>query len=127
MRVRVYIVDSARRSEPMPPIRALGDFEQLVLLAVLRLGPQALAPEIRRVIEAAAGRPVSRGALYATLDRLEAKKCLRWKPEAGPAARGGVPRRCFELTATGLAAVRRSYGAVSALARGLEEQLGPAS
>lgn len=111
----------------MPPILVLGDFEQLVLLAVLRLGNDALAPEIRRAIETAASRSVSRGALYATLDRLEAKHCLRWKPEAGSAARGGVPRRRFELTAIGLAAVRRSYGAVSALAQGLEEQLGSAS
>jgi DNA-binding PadR family transcriptional regulator len=110
----------------MPPT-TLGDFEQLVLLAILRLGDHALAPDIRLAIEVAADRQVTRGALYATLDRLETKKYLRWRPEVGTAARGGVPRRRFELTAAGLAAVRRSYAAVSALAQGLEDRLESAS
>lgn len=110
----------------MAPSAGLGDFEQLVLLAILRLGDGAHAPAIRTAIEVAADRQVTRGALYATLDRLETKGLLRWKPEPGGRARGGIPRRRFELTAPGLAAVRRSWEAVSALARGLEGRLGSA-
>lgn len=109
----------------MPP-SSLGDFEQLVLLAILRLGDDAFAPEIRTAIEAAAQRKVTRGALYATLDRLEAKQYLRWRPESGTAVRGGIPKRRFELTAAGLQALRRAYGAVVTLARGLEGRLDPA-
>jgi len=105
----------------------LGEFEQLVLLAILRLEAGAHAPAVRAAIEAAANRRVTRSALYSTLDRLEAKQYLSWRPEAGDAPRGGIPRRCFELTAAGLAALRRSYGAVAALASGLEGRLGSAS
>lgn len=108
----------------MPPSTTLGDFEQLVLLAILKLGPDAFAPDVRRTIEAAAARPISRGALYATLDRLEVKKLIAWKPEVGPSSRAGVPKRRFEPTAAGLRAIQRSYLAVSTLARGLEGRLG---
>ncbi|MGE0441990.1 MAG: PadR family transcriptional regulator [Gemmatimonadales bacterium] len=102
----------------------LGEFEQLVLLAILRLAPEAHAPAVRGAIETAGRRSVTRGALYATLDRLETKGFLTWCAEAGPAARAGVPRRIFTLTPAGLRALRRSYQAVSALAEGLERQLG---
>jgi DNA-binding PadR family transcriptional regulator len=50
---------------------SLGEFEQLVLLAILRLGAEAYAPGIRTAIEEAGSRRVTRGALYSTLDRLE--------------------------------------------------------
>ncbi len=111
----------------MARIHALGDFEQLVVLAILRLEAKAFAPDIRRAIETAANRPVSRGALYATLDRLEAKGLLAWRPEPGSSVRAGIPRRRFWVTAAGLRAVKRSYRAVATLARGLEGRLGSAS
>ncbi len=104
----------------------LGEFEQLVLLAILQLGPGAHAPAVRAAIEAAADRRVTRSALYSTLDRLEAKRYLSWRPEPGGATRGGIPRRCFQLTPAGLTALRRSYRAVSTLASGLEGRLGSA-
>src|SRR6266851_4539058 len=55
----------------------LGEFEQIILLAVLRLADDAYGMEVRREIEARAGRDASIGAVYATLDRLEAKGLVR--------------------------------------------------
>ena len=104
----------------------IGDFEQLVLLAVLQLGERAYASDIRAAIGAAADRPVTRGALYATLDRLAAKRLVAWGVEDGPPSRGGIPRRRFRVTAAGLTALRRSYRAVRSLAHGLERLLGEA-
>jgi len=71
----------------------LGEFEQLLLLAVLRLDADAYGLDIARELEARAGRTVSRGALYTSLDRLEDKGLLRWKTAVGSDARGGLPRR----------------------------------
>lgn len=101
----------------------VGDFEQLVLLAVLQLQKDAYAAEIRAKIGEAAGRRVTRGALYATLDRLVAKRFLEWDVEAATPPRGGIPRRRFRVTAAGLAALKRSYQAVRNLAHGLDRLL----
>lgn len=101
----------------------IGDFEQLVLLATLQLGEQAFAAELRAHIEKAAERSVSRGALYATLDRLQGKGLLTWEVEATTPARGGIPRRRFLVTEEGLAALRRAVRAVSRLSEGLDEVL----
>ena len=102
----------------------LGEFEQLVLLAVLQLEEDAHAADLRAHIEGAARRRVTRGALYATLDRLTDKGFLDWEVESSTPERGGIPRRRFRVTRSGLATLRRSYGALRTLARGLESQLG---
>jgi DNA-binding PadR family transcriptional regulator len=102
---------------------ALGEFEQLVLLAVLQLESDAHAARIRETIEQHAQRRVTRGALYATLDRLTTKGFLDWEVEDATPERGGIPRRKFQVTRHGLEALRRSYGAVRALARGLDSVL----
>jgi DNA-binding PadR family transcriptional regulator len=99
---------------------ALGEFEQLVLLAVLQLDAQAHAASVRRTIQEGARRRVTRGALYATLDRLTTKGFLDWDVEESTPARGGIPRRRFRVTKQGVAALRRSYHAVRTLSRGLE-------
>jgi DNA-binding PadR family transcriptional regulator len=104
----------------------LGEFEQLVLLAVVRLKQGATATAIRSEIEEAADRTVSRGALYVTLERLERKGYLGWEAEASGPARGGVPARRFRVTAVGLEALRRARAAVARLARGIERLLGEA-
>jgi PadR family transcriptional regulator, regulatory protein PadR len=79
----------------------LGEFEQLVLLAVLRLGDAAYGVPIREEIERRAGRSVTIGALYATLDRLEAKGYLRsWFADPTP-TRGGRSKRYFQLLPAG--------------------------
>jgi PadR family transcriptional regulator PadR len=99
--------------------KALGEFEQLVLLAILQLGRNAHAARVRERIERAADRKVTRGALYATLDRLAAKDFVVWEVEESTSTRGGIPRRLFSVTDSGLEALRRSQAAVRALSRGL--------
>jgi PadR family transcriptional regulator, regulatory protein PadR len=105
---------------------ALGEFEHLVLLAVLQLGREAHAARVRERIELGAERKVTRGALYATLDRLTSKDFLEWEVEESTSARGGIPRRRFQVTESGLEALRRSHAAVRTLSRGLESVLGGA-
>ncbi len=105
---------------------SLGEFEQLVLLAVLQLGTDTSAAQVRKRIEDVADRKVSRGALYATLDRLTGKGFLDWQVEASTPERGGIPRRRFQVTKPGLEALRRSYPALRTLAQGVEDLLGEA-
>ena len=81
----------------------LGEFEQRVLLAILRTGDQAFAIEVRKAVEDASGQPVSRGAFYTTLDRLERKGLLRWTAVRGGDDRDGLPQRRFRVTAPGAA------------------------
>ena len=102
----------------------LGEFEQVVLLAILRLQEGAYAIPVRAEIEARTGRRVSRGALYTALDRLEQKRCLRSRMSEPIAERGGRSRRYFTVTAAGLAALRASRVALLRLWSGLEEELG---
>jgi DNA-binding PadR family transcriptional regulator len=101
----------------------LGEFEQLVLLAVLQLKTEARALDIRRELEEQASRPTSRGALYATLERLGGKGFLEWEIENSTPTRGGLPRRRFSVTKSGLQALRASRSAVANLSRGLEKIL----
>jgi DNA-binding PadR family transcriptional regulator len=101
----------------------LGEFEQLVLLATLRLEEQAYGPGIAAELEERAGRKVSRGALYGTLDRLEGKGFLAWTEDEGTAERSGQPLRLFQVTEEGLEALRASRRAVRNMEAGLEELL----
>jgi DNA-binding PadR family transcriptional regulator len=101
----------------------LGEFEQLLLLAVLRLDTTAYGLDIARELEARAGRTVSRGALYTSLDRLEDKGLLRWKPEAGTPARNGLPRRLYSVTPAGVTALRECRSTLQRMWRGLEHVL----
>jgi PadR family transcriptional regulator, regulatory protein PadR len=103
----------------------LGDFEQLVLLGVLRLEFQdaAYGAAIRREIHARSGRDVSINAVYTTLDRLENKGLLRsWVGDPTP-QRGGRRRKFYALRPAGLAALRQAYRAFTAMANGLEPRL----
>ncbi len=101
----------------------LGEFEQLVLLAILQQGETAFGLEVRGEIERSAGRSVSRGAFYTTLDRMERKGYLAWE-EATPADPARTaPLRRFRVTPAGLAALRVSRRALLALWRGLDEVL----
>ncbi|HTM23694.1 MAG TPA: helix-turn-helix transcriptional regulator [Vicinamibacterales bacterium] len=101
----------------------LGEFEQQVLLVILRLGADAYGPEIGRELEARAGRRVSRGALYTTLDRLEDKGLIRWRTVPGTEARDGLPRRLYAVTAAGLAAVKAAHAVVKRLWDGIGARL----
>lgn len=101
----------------------LGEFEHLLLLAVLHLEPEAHGAEIRRALKARAGRSASLGAIYSTVRRLEGKGYV--STEDVPSPRGGRPRRHVRVTAEGLEAVRRSRSALDGMARGLEERVAP--
>ena len=102
----------------------LGDFEQLVLLGVLRLADDAYGANIRQEIHARSGRDVSINAVYTTLDRLEGKGLLRsWVGEP-TAQRGGRRRKFYALTPAGVTAVRHAWLALRAMADGLEHRLG---
>lgn len=103
--------------------RFVGELELMVLLAVARLGEEARAADVRREIQARAGRKVARGALYVTLERLEDKGFVVWETEEPVPGRRGVPRRVFALTDAGLEALRVSHRAVASLAEGLRELL----
>jgi DNA-binding PadR family transcriptional regulator len=98
----------------------LGEFELIVILAVLRLGDEAYGVTVRREIETRTGRDVSIGAVYATLDRLEAKGCVRSELGGPTAERGGRSKRFFRVTGKGVAAVNRTHAAVQNLMEGLK-------
>ena len=99
---------------------SLGQFEHVVLLAILRLGDAAYAPAILEEIEARTGRPPSPGSMYVTLDRLEEKGLLRSRLVEANGERAGRPRRYVTVTAFGLRELRASRTALLKLWRGLE-------
>ena len=103
----------------MPEIY-LGELEQIVLLAVLRLGDEAYAVPILEQIEAQTGRKVARGALYTALDRLETKGCLRSRVGDPLPERGGRARRYFTVTPAAVRALKASRLALMRLWHGLE-------
>jgi DNA-binding PadR family transcriptional regulator len=86
---------------------SLGEFEQVVLLAILRLRDEAYAVTIRREIAARTDREPSPGALYTTLDRLEEKGLIASRLGDPTPQRGGRAKRYFKVSAKGLAAVAR--------------------
>lgn len=104
----------------MSPKSYLGEFEQMVLLAILQQDDQAFALEVRREIERSADRSVSRGAFYTTLERMERKGLVAWTEEATDDPRRGAPLRRFSVTPAGLEALRSSRKALQALSRGLD-------
>ncbi len=104
----------------MAPKTHLGEFEQMLLLAILRCGESAYGVEVRRELETCTARSVTRGAFYTTLDRLESKGYLEWTTRAVDGWRGGRPQRHFEVTEEGLEQLHRSHEALMNLWSGLE-------
>lgn len=102
---------------------ALGDLEQLVLLAVVRLDPDAYAVSVRNEIEARAGRKVSRGAVYVTLDRLERKGLLRSAMSDPTPERGGKAKRIFVVEPAGMAAVKATLEGLDRMMEGLGDRI----
>jgi PadR family transcriptional regulator len=103
----------------MPARDYLGEFEHIVLLAVLRLGDQAYGVTVRREIEVRTRREVSIGAIYATLDRLEAKGYVQSRSGDPTPERGGRSKRFFQVTPQGVSAVNRKHRALRSLTEGL--------
>jgi len=97
----------------------LGEFEMTVLMAAMRLGGDASGSRVRDEIERLAGRRVARGAVYITLDRLEAKKLVASRQVAAEPARGGHPRRIYHVLPAGVRGVERSLAALDKMRAGL--------
>lgn len=97
----------------------VGEFEYLVLCAAARLKPNAYGAAIRREIEATLDRSCSIGALYTTIDRLEAKGLIEsWMGEAS-AERGGRQKRMIRLTSEGRREASDFYRAIARASHGL--------
>jgi PadR family transcriptional regulator PadR len=96
----------------------LGEFEYLLLAAAARLGEDAYGAAMRQEIDAATGSRCSIGALYTTLDRLEAKGFVTtWMGDPTP-ERGGRPKRMVRVTAKGLKEASEFYNVVARVSRG---------
>jgi len=93
----------------------LGEFEQMVLLAVLQLSDNAYGASIRQLLHQKVARDVSLGALYATLERMEKKGLVSSKMGEATAQRGGRPKRFFTVTGQGQAALKRAREAMDTL------------
>lgn len=97
----------------------LGEFEQLVLLALLRLKDRAYGVTVRREIERRTERRVAIGAVYATLERLERKEWVSSTVSDPQPVPGGRAKKYFRLTATGANALRRSREMVRRMTEGV--------
>ena len=103
----------------MPRGEFLGSLEQIVMLAVLRLGADAYGMTVRREIEERTGREISIGAVYATLERLESKGYVSSFTGEPTAERGGRAKRHFQIEAPGQRALGASQEALRSMSAGL--------
>ncbi|MGE0158220.1 MAG: helix-turn-helix transcriptional regulator [Gemmatimonadales bacterium] len=87
----------------------LGELEEMVLLAALRLRDDAYGASILRELDERAGRDVPRGSVYVAIERLASKGFITTSAGASSPKRRGRPRRMIRVTEAGLAAVRRSH------------------
>lgn len=105
-----------------PPIN-LGEFEQIVLLTLMRLGADAYGASVQAEIEDRGGRKVSVSAVYTTLDRLEVKGLVRSRIGDPTPQRGGKRKKHYEITAAGSRALRDAYEVMKRMTRGIEPLL----
>lgn len=108
----------------MPRGEFLGSLEHIILLALVRLGSNAYGMTVRREIEERTGRNISIGAVYTTLERLEAKGYVRSVVGEPTAERGGRAKRLFQIEADGQSALRTSQDAIRKMTRGLRDRWG---
>jgi len=104
----------------MPLAPSLGEFEQIALLAILRVGTDAYGVTIRSEITERTGRDPSPGALYTTLDRLEEKGLVTSRLGDPTPQRGGRSKRYFQVSAAGLEALARAQRSYQNLMEGLQ-------
>lgn len=102
----------------------LGEFELMVMLAVLHRNDDAYGVTIADELEERSGRATSRGALYVTLKRLEEKGFLTSSLDRPVEDRGGRRRRYYRATAEGISAVGEAREAMRRMWHGLEQELG---
>ena len=105
-----------------PPV--LGEFEQMVMLALLRLGADAYGATVSSEIERRGGRGVSVSAVHTTLDRLEQKGLVKSRVGEPTPQRGGKRKRHYEIAPLGMKALQASYRSLRSMADGLEHLLG---
>ena len=106
---------------------SLGEFELMVILAALRLGPtEAYTVSIARVIEERSSRSVRRANVHSTLQRLEEKGAVSTRLGDPRPERGGKPRRLVTVLPEGIEAIRVTTDAIRAMASGLEDAIGGA-
>jgi PadR family transcriptional regulator PadR len=98
----------------------LGEFEQVVLLAVARLEDEAYGMRVREEIEQRAGRTATIGAVYATLERLVSKGLARETEMPGGAERSGLARRFYEITPAGKASLEEARALQARMWSGLK-------
>lgn len=104
--------------------QSLGEFEQMVILAILHLDGEVYGVPIMDEIERRTGREVSRAAVYVTLRRLERKGLVStWMSEPVP-ERGGRPRRCVEVEPEGVRLLHESRRALDAMWEGMDPAAG---
>ena len=108
----------------MPRQGYLGEFELMVMLALMRLDDEAYGVPISHEIEQRSGREVALGSVYAALERLEEKGLVTSRLGDPTAERGGRAKRYFKVTAQGLHGVRETQKALVNLWRGLPELRG---
>ena len=98
---------------------SLGELQQLSMLAVARLGPDAYGAAIQEELASVADRRVAVPTVYVTLIRLEERGLVRSTEEPPPEGQGGRPRRVFELTPSGWDALAEARGAADRMWRGV--------
>jgi len=103
--------------------RALGEFEQLILFALVELGDDGYGASIGRTIERRTGRQVSAGAVYTALDRLTTRAMVRAEVGEPTAERGGRRRKYYRLEPAGAVALRRSVDMIRTMSEGLLPKL----
>lgn len=103
--------------------RHLGEFEQLVLFAVVRLGDEAYGATVQEEIEARTGRSRSTGSIHTALDRLEQRGLVASRLGDPTPVRGGRRKRLFSVTAEGARQLQEAYEQVRSMARGTLDDL----
>lgn len=103
--------------------RGLGEFEQLLLFAVLRLGKHAYGVRIRQEISGQTGKDVAAGAVYTGLDRLQARGFVSSEVAESAPSRGGRRRKYYRLEPEGAQALEATYGNVRSMAEGTLDAL----
>ncbi|KPJ91353.1 MAG: hypothetical protein AMS18_08855 [Gemmatimonas sp. SG8_17] len=101
----------------------LGEFEQLLLFALVRLGDNAYGVTIRREIESRAGRSVSSGAIHTAMERLESRGYVTSAVGEPTPRRGGKRKKFYRIQRAGAEALSRSYDALHEMAKGLRPKL----
>ena len=109
-------------SRMTPPL--LGEFEQIVMLALVRLGNDAYGATVCAEIERRGRRDVSVSAVHTTLERLEQKGLVKSRLGDPTPQRGGKRKRHYEVAAMGMKSLQASYRSIRSMADGIEHLLG---